>query len=249
VKTFYVLIADDHPAFREGVRLRLAREEGLEVAGIASNGREALELAVALSPDLLLLDMEMPELSGLEVARALRQANSRAKILPLSSHSDPEYVFGVLEDSASGYLMKDESLETIVRAIRSVLAGGVFISGRIAQQIVAGRMQRHKRKQNILAAADTLRAAGVTPRLMRILQFAAQGLGNQDIADKEFRSKHTIRNQVEQLKTCIGVSWRPALVAWAWKNGVLELDPDAYAESYAEYSRVHARGMDRETGA
>ena len=219
-----IILADDHPAFVAGIRAEIEKESDMVVVGEACNGVEALQLVRDLSPDILLLDMEMPGLSGLEVAQQLHANGTSVLVLPLSGFRDPEYVFGVLENGAAGYMTKDESLRDIVEAVRKVAKGGVYISSRVAIEIV----DEQRRKTKVVSEAAKLNAQlkelGVTPILLRILKYVAQGYNNQQIAEKVFRSEHTVRNQVDKVKTLLDVRWRPALVAWAWKYGVMSLE-------------------------
>lgn len=227
-----VVIADDHPVYRTGIRDGLDQYDDLTVTGEASNGREALDLVKQLQPDLLLLDMEMPELSGLDVARTLQSVESGTKVLPLSSYSDPEYVFGVLENGAEGYLMKDEPLDTIVEAIRRVMAGGVYMSHRVSLEIVNEKRRLYVREKQEDDLVHSLIEMGITPTLLNVLQLAARGLTNQEIADAVFRSHHTIRNHLTKIRELVGVNYRPALVAWAWRNDIDSIDIDEYSEKF-----------------
>ena len=214
--------------------MKLERETNLKIVGRAYNGEEALELVTANPPDLLLIDMDMPLMTGLEVVRFLHQRGVESKVLPLSGHADPEYVMGTLEAGASGYVMKNESLSTIVNAVKEVLRGGVYISPRVSQQIVTRQMNSHNREKEIENATQQLLKLGITPKLLRILLQVAQGQNNAQIAEKMFKSEHTVRNQVDRLKAASGVRWRPAIVAWAWRLGVFEIDVYEYEKTFEE---------------
>ena len=130
-----VVLADDHPSLRAGIRMRLEMEPGMQVVGECNNGVEALEMVRQKKPDVLLLDMEMPELSGVDVARQLHASGTQVRILVLSAHEDAEYVSRLVEEGAvSGYLTKQESLETIVAALRGVAKGE---EGWISREVAA----------------------------------------------------------------------------------------------------------------
>ncbi|NNE69158.1 MAG: response regulator transcription factor [Rhodothermales bacterium] len=234
MSTHSIVLADDHPAFMEGVAMKIEREPSLEIVGTATNGKDALELVLELNPDLLLVDMDMPQMSGLEVVQELKNRDSPVRALPLSGHADPEYVMGTLESGAAGYIMKDESLSTIVEAVKSVLDGGVYISSRVSQQIVTRQMTSHNRGERKESTIRRLLELGVTPRRLQVLKLTGQGFNNREIAEKLFKSEHTIRNQVDQLKQLSGTRWRPGVVAWAWRTGVFEVDDDEFERAFAD---------------
>ena len=219
-----IILADDHPAFTAGIRAEIEKANDMVVVAEAPNGVEALRLVKALEPDILLLDMEMPGLSGLEVAQQLHANDTSVLVLPLSGFRDPEYVFGVLENGAAGYMTKDESLQDIVEAIRRVVTGGVHISSRVAIEIVDEQRRKTKAVSETEKRKKFLEELGVTSTLLRILKYVAEGHNNKQIAERVYRSEHTVRNQVDRLKELVGVRWRPALVAWAWKHGVMNVE-------------------------
>lgn len=212
-----VAVADDHPVFRSGIESIIQEEESLELVGSASNGKEALEIVDRLQPQVLLLDMSMPEIDGLKVADDLIRAGSLTRVLPLSGHAETEYVLGAMEAGVRGYLLKDEMPSVIVEAIIKVSRGGVAVSSRILSET------NRRTDFSVLSSIERSRAMteelAITSRLLEVLVEAAQGLTNEEIGDRLFKSPHTVRNQIESLKAIAGVTTRPALVAWAWKNG------------------------------
>lgn len=220
-----ILLADDHPGFRAGIRTELEKEKDMTVVGEAASGKAALELVRDLKPDVLLLDMEMPDLTGVEVAQQLGREKIDVLILPLSGFREPEYVFALLESGAAGYMTKDESLENIIKAIRTVAHGGVYVSGRVAVEIVDEKRQQRRETTREERLRQELLQLGVTSTLLEVLHLVAKGLSNKDIAKKLDRSEHTIRNHVDKLRTVTGEKWRPALVAWAWRRGAMDISP------------------------
>lgn len=240
-----VMLADDHPGFRIGIRTQIDEEDDMVVIEEVGNGKDAIELANKLMPDVLVLDMELPLASGLDVARELHAKQSPVHVLPLSGFSSPEYVIGVLESGAAGYITKDESLQDIVIAIRRIVKGGVYISSRVAIEIVDRERRRARNISELDQAKAKLVELGITPTLLRVLKLIAWGYNNALIAETVSRSEHTIRNQVDKLKNLTDVSWRPALVAWSWKNGVMQMltedDEDEARASLIEESRSLAR--------
>lgn len=220
-----ILLADDHPGFRAGIRAELDKEPDIEVVGEAQSGSEAISLTKEKLPDVLLLDMEMPDLNGVQVAQRLERDQVKVSILPLSGFRDPEYVFALLESGATGYMTKDESLENIVDAIRTVARGGVYVSPRVAVEIVDEK--RHQRKETTREEKlrHELMEIGITGTLLEVLHLVAKGLSNKDISTTLDRSEHTVRNHVDKLREVTGEKWRPALVAWAWRRGVMDIEP------------------------
>lgn len=220
-----IVLADDHPGFRAGVRMELEREPDMEVVGEAGSGSEALALAGEMKPHVLLLDMELPDLTGVEVAQQLEKEKTGVLILPLSGFRDPEYVFALLESGAAGYMTKDESLEDIVNAVRTVANGGVYVSPRVAIDIVDEKQQQRKETSREERLRQELIDLGINSTLLEVLHHVAKGLSNKEIAEKLDRSEHTIRNHVDRLRSLTSEKWRPALVAWAWRHGVMDIDP------------------------
>lgn len=212
-----IVIADDHPIFRSGLEGVVEADLRFELVGSARDGVEALTLVHQLQPDLLLLDMSMPGKDGLEVAREVINAGYKTRVLPLSGHTDSEYVLGAMNAGVRGYLLKDEKPSTIVNALVQVSKGGVFVSKQLlVGSDISSLSQKAPEKTD---RAFRLEQLGITPILQEVLAVVAQGLTNEEVGDRLFKSPHTVRNQVETLKSIAGVQSRPALVAWAWKNG------------------------------
>lgn len=201
MKPIRVIIADDHPLLRSGVRNMLQREADVDVVAEATTGAEALQLARSLRPDVLVLDMEMPELSGLEVARSIRQESLPVRVLALSAYDDESYVDGLIEHGASGYITKDKPLPLILEAVRAVARG----EGRWFVQ--PPTVER--------------KASPLSQREEDVLRLMAQGLSNAEIADQLYIAERTVKNHITRIYTKLEVgSWREA-VAWAWLHGLM----------------------------
>lgn len=208
-----VLIADDHPLYRSGTRMELEQIEGIEVVGEADDGDVALEQTLALEPDVLLLDVEMPSMSGVEVAEQLQKRGSKTRLLALSAHDEREYVYGLLEAGASGYLLKDEAdAELLGEAIHGVARGeDNWISRSLAVQLLRRR------------SMPDLAGVQLTSREQEVVKLIALGLDNPTIAERLFISPHTVKNHLDKIKQQkIGVRTRAELIAWAWQHGVVK---------------------------
>lgn len=196
-----VVVADDHPMMRTGIRTMLEAEEDIHVIAEAANGLEAFRLVTSLGPDVLLLDMEMPGLSGVEVARKIKAENLPVQILALSAYDDESYVNGLLETGAAGYITKEKPPSMIIEAVRAVSRGeGRWFVSPIHK---SGDFPVSEREQDVL-------------KLM------AQGYSNQQISEFLFISENTVRNHVANIYSKLGVNtWREA-VAWAWQEGLMK---------------------------
>lgn len=215
-----VLLADDHPVVREGIRSLLERAPDIVVLAEVSDGAEALRLAEELAPDVLLLDMEMPGahpepaewVTGVEVARRLRAARSPVRVLALSAYDDEQYIFGLLDAGAAGYLLKDEAREAIVAAVRGVAQGEVGWLSRPVAEKVMRRMRE-----------ETEEVCPLTERELDILRLLAKGWTNARMAEELRISKRTVKFHVENLLGKLGVGNRTEAVVEGIRRGWLKV--------------------------
>ncbi len=210
-----VVVADDHHMTRSGVKNALSQSSEIEVVGEASNGYEALELVDSLSPDVLVLDIEMPKMSGVEVARRLKKRGSSVAILALSAFDDRDYVYGLLDCGASGYLMKEEADEMMLEdAVRSIAADRteMWMSPNFAGRLVRNHLADRRAK----ALVDEL-----TDREWDVLREIGYASGNPEIGETLHISVHTVKNHVEHVKAKLKLRTRAELVAWCWQNNIL----------------------------
>ncbi len=202
-----IVLADDHPIVRDGVRLLLERDPELVVVGEAGDGEEALRLVAQLAPDVLILDMALPDMDGVEVARRLRAAGSPVRVLGLSAHDDEEYITGLLASGAAGYLTKDEARQRIVEAVRGVARGE---TGWLSRQAAARLLQRQETTQQII----------LTDRERQLLRHLAMGDSNARIAATLHLSEQTVSNYLSALYTKLAVPNRHAAAVWARKRNL-----------------------------
>lgn len=212
-ETHHVLIADDHPLFRKGLRTLLESEPDFAVVGEAANGQEAIQLADALQPDLILMDLQMPGRSGLEAARAISAASPHVRILVITLFEDDESIFAALRAGARGYVLKDASEEELLRAIRAVARGEAIFSPGIASQIM-GFFSSSKG-----VVPDEV-FPQLTEREREILDLIARGETNATIADRLSISLKTVRNHVSNIYSKLEVADRAQAVIRARDAGL-----------------------------
>jgi len=204
-----ILLADDHPVARNGIRNLLDAAIDIEVVGEASDGEEALRLSQELTPDVLILDMEMPGLTGIEVATQLRDNNSSVRVLALSAHQDKEYISGLLASGAAGYLTKGESPQAIVEAVRGVARGEQgWISREVAAQMASWTHQDAKQSP-------------LTEREFEVLSLVVEGKTNLEIGHALGISDKTVEKHLEGVFSKLEVTSRVEAAVRAVREGIV----------------------------
>jgi DNA-binding NarL/FixJ family response regulator len=211
--TIRVLLADDHPAIRAGIRGALAKTTDIVVVGEAASGEDALQLIAEHQPDVVLLDCRLPRLEGVDVATSVQERQLPTRVLALSAYAEDHYLHGMIQAGASGYLLKDEALETVAEAVRAVGRGEAWFSQR-----VMGKVAAWARGETPLAPG----AARLTAREREVLQLLARGWENRRIAAELCISEGTVKNHVTGMYTKLNVHSRAEAVAWAWKHGLMD---------------------------
>jgi DNA-binding NarL/FixJ family response regulator len=210
-----VLICDDQAMIRDGLKLLLNLESDIEVVGIAADGRQAVELAAPLAPDIVLMDLKMPGMNGVEATRQILRQHPQIKILVLTTYDQDTWLFEALRVGAAGYLLKDTPREDLVKALRGTLEGKVYIdpgvAGKLLNQMMPPRIQP--------AAALTSK---LSEREFDILQLIAQGLSNARIAERLHLSEGTVRNNVSAILAKLQVSDRTQAALLAVQHGLGE---------------------------
>jgi DNA-binding NarL/FixJ family response regulator len=208
-----VIIAEDHPLFREGMRGRLDRVADIAVVGEAASGDEAVELAKELEPDVILMDIKMPGLNGIEATREIQRANPLIGILVLTMFEDDDSVFAAMRAGAKGYLLKDSGGEGVVHAIRAVASGEAVFGPGVAERII-GFFSAPR------AAAPQRAFPELTEREEEVLSLVAQGKSNREIARQLFVSLKTVRNHVSNILLKLQVADRAQAVIRARDAGM-----------------------------
>ena len=209
-----IFIADDHAIVREGLRALLATEPDLELVGEANDGAQAVSKARTLKPDVILLDMVMPRMDGLEAIVEIKKNWSEAKIIMLTSFSDDEKVFSAIRSGALGYLLKESSPQDLLQAIHSVARGEGFLPPSIASKV----MREINQPPKLPPTKDPL-----TAREVEILQLVAQGLTNDEIAEKLVLSERTVRTHVSNILAKLQLANRTQAALYALKEGLTSL--------------------------
>lgn len=209
-----VILADDHPIVRQGIHDLLKRAPDILVVGEASDGHAVLQLVDELLPDVLLLDMEMPGLTGVEVARHLKAADAKVRVLALSAYDDEQYIFGLLASGAAGYLTKEEAPLTIIEAVRGVARGEEGWFSRRATAKIVRRTQSELQPEE-----DPL--ARLTTRERQLLMLVARGHSNEQIATDLNISYQTVKNHLSSIFAKLDVHSRAEASAWVWQQGLM----------------------------
>jgi two-component system response regulator NreC len=209
-----ILIADDHGIVRTGLKLLLDRISEMEVVGEAADGREAVRLAAELQPDIVIMDIAMPLLNGLQAAQVIRE-NARTGVIFLSMHTDESYIVKALDAGARGYLLKDNADEDIERAIRSVSVGKPFFSPAIAQALLEDDV-RLMRKRGVQDSYDLL-----TEREREILQLLAEGKSNKEAAAVLNLSPYTVETHRTNMMQKLGLHNTAEIVLYAVRKGII----------------------------
>jgi len=214
-----VLLADDHELFRQGVRRLLESAPDLEVVGEAATGQDTVRLVEELAPDIVLLDIAMPALSGIEAARLIKTASPRTGIIMLTVHADEEFLFEAIKAGAMGYLLKDASAEELIRAIRVIHSGEGLLAPSMAAKVM--REFARTREQHELAPMLT----ALTNREVEILQHVAAGLANKEIAARLGISERTVKNHLSNIMEKLHVNSRTQAAVYALRSGLVPPAP------------------------
>lgn len=207
-----VIIADDHPVVRKGIRAMLEMQPEVTILGEASNGTEALEKCRELRPDIILLDISMPEMNGLEVAGRMKDTSPNTKVILLTMHEEEEYFFHALSVGASGYMVKGDRAEDLVSAILSVAQGGVYLQPSLAKELVG----------DYLRSKASNAYEGLTQREGEVLLLIAEGLTNKQIGERLYISVTTVQTHRANLMEKLNLHSQADLIKYAIRKGILK---------------------------
>ena len=218
MKTIRILLAEDHAFVRQGTRELLEQQVDLEVVAEAENGRQAVQLALKERPDVVIMDFAMPELNGIEATRQIKAVAPNIAILVLTAYDSEQYVFAFLEAGAAGYLLKDVSVEELVKAIRAVYAGESMLHPAIARKVIS-HFSHVEEKQS---TGDLLEQ--LTEREIEVLRLAAKGMSNRDISRHLSISVRTVQTHLSNVFNKLGVGSRTEAVVLGLRKGLFSLE-------------------------
>ena len=212
-----VLVADDHTILRQGIKSLLANEEEIEVIGEAKNGREALTIIEETLPDVILMDIAMPGLNGLEATRRIKKKFPRMKVLVLTMYTNEEYIFQILNAGANGYLVKETAFQDLISAIKAVYKNEAFMSPSISKKVINSYIKRAQNDEK-----ETCEI--LTTREREILQLIAEGNSSKKIAELLFISPKTVETHRTHIMDKLNIHNRTGLVKYAIRKGIVDVD-------------------------
>jgi DNA-binding NarL/FixJ family response regulator len=211
-----LVIADDHVLIREGIKKLLELEDSLEILGLASDGNEAIELVETLKPDVILLDINMPHLSGIEALKIIKNEYPATKVIMLTIHEDAEYLIETVNIGAEGYVLKDADVSSLVKAILKVNSGDIYIHPTLSGILI----KEYKKKDQ---QQEEINNSSLTRREYEVIKLISKGYNNKEIATELFISEKTVKNHVSNIFKKIKVTDRTQAALYAIKNNISKL--------------------------
>lgn len=214
MKNINVVLVDDHTLFRKGIKMLLDESEGIEVVGEASTGKEFLEMLEVLQPDVVLMDINMPEMNGMDATKLALTKYPTLLILMLSMHGEEEYFNQMIDAGVKGFLLKNAEVDEVVMAIQKIYGGGSYFSQDLLLEVISGRSKRTDDEKNL----------AITERELEVLRLICLGYSNSDIADMLFISNRTVDRHRSNLLEKTNSRNSAALVVFAIKNKLVEIE-------------------------
>ncbi|MGQ0830201.1 MAG: response regulator [Microthrixaceae bacterium] len=214
-----VMICDDHALFRRGLVMVLESEDGIEVVGEAEDGQEAIATVADLAPDVVLMDVRMPRVSGIEATRTIAELVPSAKILMLTVSDEEEDLYGAIKAGATGYLLKEISIEEVATAIRAVVGGQSLISPSMASKLLSEFTNLSKKADE----RQSVPSPRLTDRELEVLKLVAEGMSNKEIAGELFISENTVKNHVRNILEKLHLHSRMEAVVYAVREKLLDI--------------------------
>jgi two-component system response regulator NreC len=215
--TIRLLLVDDHIVVRSGIRMLLEGEPDVEIVGEAGTAREALQAVSELHPDVILMDIGLPDLSGIEATREIKHLYPEISVVALTIHEDEEYFFKMLEAGASGYVPKKAAPDELLTAIRAAARGEVYLYPSMAKMLVNDFLTHDTQTKDVSSSLD-----GITPREQEVLVYLAEGAGNEEIAEALNISPKTVARHRENIMSKLNLHTRTELVKYAIRKGIIQ---------------------------
>jgi DNA-binding NarL/FixJ family response regulator len=219
VEKIKIIIADDHTIFRQGLRMLLAQEDDMEVVGEAADGIQALELAKKHNPDIILLDIAMPTMDGVQVAGTIKKSLPRIKIIVLTSYSDDQFLYEFLKLGVSGFVLKDSASQELIYSIRKSHEGMVFFDPSVSKKVM------EKFTQVSGGKSDFVNYGKLSDREKEVLRLVAEGCATKEVAEKLYISPKTVENHRANIMKKLNIRDRTGLTKYALRLGLIDLSP------------------------
>lgn len=216
-RSIKILIVDDHSLMRQGLKQILEIEEDLEVVGLAVDGEEAIAKCMELKPDIVLMDINMSNMNGIQALRRIKDMGLDTKVIMLTIHDDREYLFETINIGAEGYVLKDAESSSLIKAIRDVYSGETYIHPSLASEFV-----KEYKKRGKISLKDNSKDK-LTRREYEVITLIAEGLNNKEIAERLFISEKTVKNHVSNIFKKIGVNDRTQAAIYAFKHNIKKI--------------------------